>query len=230
VNRAATILAAAALGGCGSAEETRSPGVRALDAPAPGAFTRQLRDLPDTLAAVPESAKKRVLLGIVPESEPRAVAELEVTGGTLRLFAWRAQKQRLCLWPAVVTPAEPLGYGGPTGPCIVPERCGRLCVTQQQLDAGTTVVAGAVDAEADTLRLVPMHAPPIELALDGPPLAGFPGWRVVLVDLGRRSYGRAELLRDGRPIATREDVEYDYATEDCLERAGDDWLKTKKCL
>ena len=223
-------LAVVVLAGCGSSEEAKAPGVRALDEPAPAAFTRELRLLPETLADVPDSLKKRVLLGIVPTSEPRAVAELDVAGGTMRLFAWRAQRERLCLWAAVTTPDEPLGSGGPTGPCIAVERCGRLCVAQQQLDPGGTVVAGAVAYEADTLRLVRQAEPAMELPLDGPPLAGFPGWRVVLVDLGRRSYGRADLLRQGKRIATREDAEYDYVTEKCLEEAGDDWEKTKKCL
>lgn len=224
------LVAAVALSACGSAQEEGRPAVRALDRPAPTEFTAELRSLPTALATFPRSAKKQALLGIVPESDPRVVAELELGRGTVRLYAWTAQAGRLCLWETVITPEEPEGYGGPLGPCLTVQPCGRVCVVQQQLDAGTTLVAGAVAAEADSLRLVGSRGPAIELELDGPLIPRFPGWRVVIAHLGRRSYGSAELFLGSERIARIEDAEYDYATEECFERAGEDERAREKCL
>jgi hypothetical protein len=241
VSRAALLAATLVLAGCGASVQQETSGVRPLDEPAPAELIDQLRKLQQELEAAPDTREnkvvKRVLLGTIPaaDSTPRAVAELELTPhGMLRLFAWQARSGRLCLWLGVGTRAneEPI-EGGPIGPCMGDRRCRELCIEQErvELGRGRTVVAGAVPSDGDGIRLLSLlQEEPIELDLDGPELRAFPGWRVVLVDLGRRSYALAELLEDGRVVDRRRSVGWDYATEDCFERAGEDEEKREACL
>nr|MDQ3823169.1 hypothetical protein [Actinomycetota bacterium] len=185
------------------------------------------------LAAIAHDAppeKRAVIEAIAPgrDAEFRVVARLRLTGPrrgvVLDLVAWRARSGQLCTVTLARTAGEPdIGGAGPNGPCVPVNRCRILCVEQGQIEVGergSTIVAGTVGSDADELRLALLGGGERRVPLDGPFLPGDPRRRAVLLDLGRASYTHVELRRDGRVVERREaESAYDYATEDCIERA-----------
>jgi hypothetical protein len=227
------------VGGCGPAAsepaaDARSP-IQAVDEPAPADVEASFRGLaaglPPNLKGSPEQVAFLEGITPAPDTEFRVVARLRLSAprsGILELVTWRSRAGALCTLALARTAAGDAGGVGPNGPCVPVEPCGRLCAEQGQIDVAgreSTIVAGTVAADADVLRLALLGGGESLVRLDGPLVPGAPERRVVLVDLGRSSYGRVELLRDGRVVATREESAYDYASEDCiqasLDRGGD---------
>ena len=233
----ALALAAGVLGGCGGAEpgagttSPRPPTVEAVDEPAPdelAAAFRSFANIPrDAGEDRPDKRAFREAVVPAPGAEFRIVARLRLTGPregiVLELVTWRSRSGALCtIAPARTVTGAEAGGVGPNGPCVPINPCRQLCVEQGLIEVGergSSVAAGTVTADADELRVTMLGGGERRYALDGPLVTGAPGRRAFLLDLGRSSYARAELLRDGVVLETREDSAYDYATEDCIEAA-----------
>lgn len=227
----------AGCGGRADGEGGSASAIRELDEPAPAAWVAVLRSLPRELEGVTgeeAEGKKRVLLATVPadDSEPRVIASVPVASTEMRVVAWRARTGRLCISAFVGPYEKDLGGIYPAGPCFIGDPCRQLCVEQAQVElAGErTVVAGLVSAEADELALASLYGDVTTFVLDGPLVPEHEEWRVFAADLGRRSYGVAELYRAGKRIDRRNSSEYDYETKDCIEQAMRENRDESECL
>lgn len=227
--------AGALLAACGGAVERppgspEDPAIEAVDEPAPAEVEAGFRQLAGLLGTGRVPAEKRAVIEAIapaPDTAFRIVARLRLTGArrgvVLELVTWRSRTGALCTATLARTPSgAEAGGAGPNGPCMPLNRCRSLCVEQGQVEVGgrgTTIVAGTVASDANELRLGLLGGGVRDIPLAGPSLAHDPGLRIVLFDLGRSSYTHVELVRDGRVVERREEDAYDYATEDCIERA-----------
>jgi hypothetical protein len=238
VKVASFAAAVALLAGCG-ADEPRSrstsavpPAIESIDEPVPSdveaGYRALARGLPAGLKARPEQRAFLEAIAPAEDAELRRVARLRLTGPragvVLDLIAWRSRSGSLCTLGHAGTPTNrDLGGVGPNGPCVPMDRCEALCVDEGWIEVderSSSVLAGTVFSEADELRLSLLGGGETRIRLTGPLLRGFRGRRVVLVDLGRSSATRIELLRGGVTIASRDGTgAYDYATEDCMTAA-----------
>lgn len=146
------------------------------------------------------------------DSEPRKIARLRLTARGPKseafLIAWRNRADKLCL--ADLVGEDGSGGGGPFGPCL-PEgfgRCDAICLTlkgsgqKPGVERRLRTIIGVVASKADALRITFDDGEVITYELAGPVVAGFPEYRVFMLDLGRRKPARLELLAKEKVIAT----------------------------
>jgi len=179
---------------------------------------------------------RRLLRELAPAKgqAPGVVSELPLARGDRELLvAWKATDGRVCMIPAHVDAGrldEPFGLGDPFGPCMAPAArssgvagtwgdatrpCRLLCLEDWYSRLGFTLV-GSADERATALRITVGGGAVKTVPLRGPLLAGT-GSRIVMLELGKRSWRRIELIRGGTVVARRALPAMVGAQQDCVE-------------
>jgi hypothetical protein len=158
-------------------------------------------------------------------SEPRKIARLRLTERGPRsqafLIAWRNRADKLCLTDSEED-EEGGSSGGAFGPCMPEGRCGAICLTGSGAGSGQESLystSGVVASKADALLITFDDGQVVTYELNGPFVPGYPGYRVFMLDLGRRIETHLELLHEGRVIAEEKRSRAEVRAMRCSERA-----------
>lgn len=244
------VLLAAVLTGCGAgtndtgegSERGLEPGppIRAVDRPAPRAFTAHSQPIvgyktwcvgsecaaeeptEESLDRAREETRRWIeLVSPAPGTEPRAVAELSLGGERVaELVTWRTEAGKLCALTRIVPREASLWDSQLTGDCEPALGCESPCLVTAASMAGQLVLAGIVDREADAFRLTSPHNQ-ATFPLVGPAITGS-DLRVFMLELGTDDWRRLEFLRDGEMLEEDELLHDQLRTARCSLSSGDD--------
>jgi hypothetical protein len=134
------------------------------------------------------------------------------------LATWRSTTGRLCLDTDIID-FEGLQGGSAFGPCLTGSRCTQVCLDRSghyDYDTPPWLLSGIVSAKAEELRIVFPNGRAARYPLTGPTVPGFPDRRVFMVDLGRESHRRLELLIGGEAVAYRDEWPRQIAIDNCI--------------
>jgi hypothetical protein len=127
-----------------------------------------------------------------PGSDPRAIAELAISGNaTAELIVWRNAAGELCAITGISWPKSPPGRFLPAGECYPIGHCAQICLSTA---ARRDLLSGTVAASGDVLRIPKLDGTVLAYPLTGPLVPGSDR-RVFMVELGRTYWQRLELLR-----------------------------------
>jgi len=165
-----------------------------------------------------EEREHREAVEPLQESGRRLIAQLSLGGRTksvLKLAAWRARRNLLCLDYELVEGDDAFSWGA-YGPCDPSYPCSEICLEEAVYGQERIAAVGAVDAAAEEIRFTLTNGEQIRYPLVGPRILES-DHRAFLGDLGSHDYRRVELIRNQKVVAT-DSSPTRLRFSECLER------------